>query len=119
MAHPIELGLVLEGEDAIEFLEDLRNPKATKEQIKMFKEAIKIAKEHPVEFWWDRILNDFLNNDALTSQDVLISRTYLCYRGESLVGFLTLVTDTIEVKLVEASDGVDGYQYSRYPSFVE
>jgi len=60
-------------------------------------------------------LNDFLNNDALTSQDVLISRTYLCYRGESLVGFLTLVTDTIEVKLVEASDGVDGYQYSRYP----
>ncbi|MCK9404918.1 MAG: hypothetical protein M0Q47_00690 [Methanothrix sp.] len=50
MAHPIELGLVLEGEDAIEFLEDLRNPKATKEQIKMFKEAIKIAKEHPVEF---------------------------------------------------------------------
>ncbi|MHB8120149.1 MAG: hypothetical protein ACYDHX_15755, partial [Methanothrix sp.] len=50
VAHPIELGLVLEGEDAREFLEDLRNPKATKEQIEMFKEAIKIAKEHPVEF---------------------------------------------------------------------
>jgi len=31
MAHPIELGLVLESEDAKEFLEDLRNPKATKE----------------------------------------------------------------------------------------
>ena len=41
MAHPIELGLVLEGEDAKEFLEDLRNPKATKEQIEMFKEAIR------------------------------------------------------------------------------
>jgi len=50
VAHPIELGLVLEGEDAREFLEDLRNPKATKEQIEMFKEAITIAKEHPVEF---------------------------------------------------------------------
>jgi hypothetical protein len=47
MAHPIELGLVLEGEDAKEFLEDLRNPKATKEQIEMFKEAIKLYKEHP------------------------------------------------------------------------
>jgi hypothetical protein len=47
MAHPIELGLVLEGEDAKEFLEDLKNPKATKEQIEMFKEAIKLYKEHP------------------------------------------------------------------------
>jgi hypothetical protein len=47
MAHPIELGLVLEGEDAEEFLEDLRNPKATKEQIEMFKEAIELFKEHP------------------------------------------------------------------------
>jgi GNAT superfamily N-acetyltransferase len=60
-------------------------------------------------------LNDFLINDALISQDVLISRTYLCYHRTALVGFLTLVTDTIEVKLVEAPDGVDGYQYSKYP----
>jgi uncharacterized protein (DUF1778 family) len=47
MAHPIELGLILEGEDAKEFLEDLKNPKATKEQIEMFKEAIELYKEHP------------------------------------------------------------------------
>ncbi len=55
-------------------------------------------------------LNDVLINDALNSQNILISRTYLCYYGEALVGFLTLVTDTIEVKLVEALDVVDGYQ---------
>jgi hypothetical protein len=49
MARPIELGLILEGDDAEEFLEDLRNPKEpTKEQMKMFLEAIKIYKEHPV-----------------------------------------------------------------------
>jgi len=47
MAHPIGLGLVLESEDAKEFLEDFRNPKATKEQVVMFKEAIKLYKEHP------------------------------------------------------------------------
>ena len=47
MAHPIEVGLVLEGEDAEEFIEDLRNPRATKEQIEMFKEAIKLYNEHP------------------------------------------------------------------------
>lgn len=46
MACPIELGLVLEGEDAEDFLEDLRNPRATKEQLSMFREAIKIYKEH-------------------------------------------------------------------------
>ena len=49
MAQPIELGVILEGEDAEEFLEDIRNPKKpTKEQMKMFREAIRIYKEHPV-----------------------------------------------------------------------
>ena len=49
MARPIELGLILEGEDAEEFLEDLRNPKTpTKEQMEMFREAIRICREHPV-----------------------------------------------------------------------
>jgi hypothetical protein len=47
MAHPIGPGLVLEGEDAKEFLEDLRNPKATEELVEMFKEAIKLYKVHP------------------------------------------------------------------------
>jgi hypothetical protein len=50
MAHPIEIGLVLEGEDALEFLEDLRNPKKpSKEQMEMFREAIQIAEAHPVD----------------------------------------------------------------------
>jgi hypothetical protein len=50
MAHPIEIGLVLEGEDALEFLEDLRNPKKpSKEQMEMFREAIRIARAHPVD----------------------------------------------------------------------
>jgi len=43
-------------------------------------------------------LNDFLRNDALNSQDRLISRTFLCYHLDDLVGFLTLVADTIEVR---------------------
>ena len=43
-AHPIEIGLVLEGEDALEFLEYLRSPKKpSKEQMEMFKEAIQIC----------------------------------------------------------------------------
>lgn len=49
MARPIELGLILEGEDAEEFLEDIRNPKKpTKKRIEMSREAIRIYEEHPV-----------------------------------------------------------------------
>ena len=42
VAKPIELGLVLEGEDAREFWENEKKP-ATKEQIEMFKRARKLA----------------------------------------------------------------------------
>ncbi len=50
MAHLIGIGLVLGGVDALEFLEDLPNPKKpSKEQMEMFKEAIQIAKAHPFE----------------------------------------------------------------------
>ncbi|VVB97186.1 Uncharacterised protein [uncultured archaeon] len=44
MAKPVELGLVLEGEDAKRFWEDRKNPKVTKEQIEMLKEARQIYK---------------------------------------------------------------------------
>jgi len=45
-SRPIELGLVLEGEDAKEFWEDMRNPKVTKEQVEMFREAERIYKRY-------------------------------------------------------------------------
>jgi len=61
-------------------------------------------------------LNDFLHNDAIRSQEDLISRTYLCFWNNQLAGFFTLVTDTIEVKLVEKEDGIDDYGYQKYPA---
>lgn len=42
MAKPIELGLVLEGEDAKEFWENEKNPVVTEEMIKLFKRAREI-----------------------------------------------------------------------------
>jgi hypothetical protein len=49
MAYPIELGLVLKGEDAEAFLEDIRNPTpASDEEVSIFKEAIKIYSLHRV-----------------------------------------------------------------------
>ena len=61
-------------------------------------------------------LNDFLKSDAIQSQDDLISRTYLCLWHDTILGYLALVTDTIEVKLIEKGDGVADYPYPRYPS---
>lgn len=61
-------------------------------------------------------LNDFLKNDAIESQEDLISRTYICIWKDRPVGFFTLVTDTIEVKLIEQKDGIDDYAYQKYPA---
>lgn len=61
-------------------------------------------------------LNDFLKSDALKAQNDLISRTYLCFWKGTLVGFVTLTTDTIGYNLVEQCDGIDGYAYQKYPA---
>lgn len=61
-------------------------------------------------------LNDFLKNDALSNQEQLISKTYVCYYRGHLAGYFTLTTDTIKVKSVDDSDCVDDFPYSRYPA---
>lgn len=58
-------------------------------------------------------LNDFLKNDALNDQKNMISRTSLCFWNDELVGFFTLVADTIEAKAV--MDGLEHYEYRKYP----
>jgi len=58
-------------------------------------------------------LNDFLKNDALIDQKNMISRTRLCFLNDELVGFFTLVADTIEAKAV--IDGLEHYEYRKYP----
>lgn len=42
MAKPIELGLVLEGEDAKEFFRNEKNPVVSKELIRLFRRGKKI-----------------------------------------------------------------------------
>jgi len=61
-------------------------------------------------------LNDFLKNEAIESQENLLSKTFLCLFRDHIAGFLTLVTDTIEVKLVDAGDGVSDYPHQKYPA---
>ncbi|AKB21963.1 Acetyltransferase (GNAT) family protein [Methanosarcina sp. WH1] len=43
----------------------------------------------------------------------MISRTSLCFWKDELVGFFTLIADTIEAKAV--IDGIEHYEYRKYP----
>lgn len=46
MAKPIELGLVLEGEDAREFINNKKNPVVTKEMIQTVKKSREVYEKH-------------------------------------------------------------------------
>lgn len=61
-------------------------------------------------------LNDFLISDALENQEQMVSKTYVCFCKNRLIGFYTLTTDIIEVKHVEEKQRWGGYKYSRYPA---
>jgi hypothetical protein len=46
MAKPIELGLVLEGEDARDFINNQKNPRVTKEMIQTVKKSREVYEKH-------------------------------------------------------------------------
>jgi hypothetical protein len=50
MARIVELGLILEGKDAEEFLENESSTKFTSSQIDLFREAKRIYRSHRTQF---------------------------------------------------------------------
>ncbi|ABE52446.1 GNAT family N-acetyltransferase [Methanococcoides burtonii] len=61
-------------------------------------------------------LNGFLIEDALDDQEQMVSATFVCYHEDYLVGYFTLTTDTLEVVAVGDGDGVDEFEYAKYPA---
>ncbi len=61
-------------------------------------------------------LNEFLKNDALLDQTLMVSRTYLCCQKKQAAGYFTLVADTLEVEAVDQIDKIEGYLYRKYPA---
>lgn len=49
MAKPIEIGLVLEGDDARKFLTYMENPTITEKGRGLIREAIRLADSHHIE----------------------------------------------------------------------
>ena len=64
----------------------------------------------------DEDLNDFLFEDAEKNQHELISVTKLMFHESSLIGYYTLVPDTLEQGKVSLSDKVPQYPYRKYPT---
>lgn len=61
-------------------------------------------------------LDAFLQEDALESQYNLISVTRLVFFEGNLVGYFTLINDSIEVRAVEECDREESYRFRKYPA---
>jgi len=65
----------------------------------------------------DEELNDFLKNDALKEQQLLLSKTHLCFYKDRAAGFITLAADSIRIEKdkLDVSQHIDGCNYPAYP----
>jgi GNAT superfamily N-acetyltransferase len=62
-------------------------------------------------------LNDYLKNDALKEQQLLLSRTHLCFHRDRIAGFITLSADSIRIDKdrLDPSQIIDDCEYPAYP----
>jgi len=60
-------------------------------------------------------LNAFLKEDAFENQEELISKTYLCYHFNQLVGYINLTTDIIKKEEMREEKHID-VPYKEYPA---
>ncbi len=62
-------------------------------------------------------LNDYLRNDALKEQQLLLSKTQLCFHRDRIAGFITLAADSIRIEKdkLDSSQIIDGCEYPAYP----
>jgi len=61
-------------------------------------------------------LDDFLKEDALNNQMNRLSATFLAYWNDDLVGYFTLINDSIVAEAVHESDREPTWEYRKYPA---
>ena len=62
----------------------------------------------------DDDLNDFLKNDAWDNQNKWLSATRILHNNEQVIGYFTLIADTINRERLDDHDRVAGYTYLKY-----
>lgn len=65
----------------------------------------------------DEELNDFLRNDAQKEQQLLLSKTHLCFHKDRIAGFITLAADSIRIDRdkLDQSQIINECDYPAYP----
>lgn len=63
----------------------------------------------------DDDLNDFIKNDALKEQKILVGKTHVCLWKNIIVGFITLASDSIRDKSLEEDYHISCCTYHVYP----
>jgi hypothetical protein len=61
-------------------------------------------------------LDDFLLEDALNNQMNRLSATFLAYWNDTMVGYFTLINDSIVAEAVSESDREPTWAYRKYPA---
>jgi GNAT superfamily N-acetyltransferase len=61
-------------------------------------------------------LDDFLKEDALDNQVNRLSVTFLAIWNDTIVGYFTLVNDSIVAEAVDKSDREPSWEYRKYPA---
>ena len=61
-------------------------------------------------------LDDFLKEDALDNQANRLSVTFLATWNDTIVGYFTLVNDSIVAEAVDKSDREPSWEYRKYPA---
>ncbi|MDO9516777.1 MAG: GNAT family N-acetyltransferase [Methanosarcinaceae archaeon] len=56
-----------------------------------------------------------MKDDSLRDQKNLITKTYLSFSNEVIIGYFSMLADTIQVQAIDGNDGIDGYPYKKYP----
>lgn len=62
----------------------------------------------------DADLNEYLQNDAKENQKNWLSATRILYDNNKIIGYFTLIADTLNRERVNETDRVEGYIYSKY-----
>ena len=60
----------------------------------------------------DDDLNDFIKHDALKEQERMLSKTYLFFYKETIIGFITLSVDSVRVPYLRKGDFEIGTYYN-------
>lgn len=61
-------------------------------------------------------IDDFLKNCAIAEQEDKLSRTYLVFLDNGVIGFFSLAASSIEVLAIDTANGVEQFSESIYPA---